>query len=325
MKLAAADALRRDLALVLPGGEVRPYDGAETPAAIEGRPVSIEDAVNHAAELIDASRAPAIVGLNGLTIEAIREAIALAEAMRGRLLPEGTGDPVVARQSVTQTATLGHVFASHMIVWVGCTGGDGPVANAIAERQLLGGFVEADLPTVLKLRESLRQPEATGPFAQHKRVAVVLHQGTDPRVASQWHKLAADVQKKLRVCVFQLPHPDASNARGVIETVTWQTGLSPAFGGIDFGDGSPRACSANASLDLVISAGAAGETRITIGPPDRRDLVSFSTPGLCAGLAARVMRCDGIVLWLCADPATAPPDPAVEVLRVLRQRIQRTA
>jgi hypothetical protein len=318
------EALGRDLALVFPHGEVRAYGGEPVQATIDGRVASVDDAVAHAGKLIDACRAPGIVGLNSLTIEAIREAIALAEAMRGKLLPEGTADPVASRQPVAQTATLGHVFASQMIVWVGCNGGDGPIANAIAERQLLGGFVQADLASVLRFREELRKPDATGLLGAHKRVTVVLSHDADPRVVSQWHKLAAGMQKRVRVPVFQLPRPDAANARGVIETVTWQTGVSPAFGGVDFAEG-PRACSAGASLDLVITAGAVDVDRITIGPPEHRDAIAFTTPGLCTGLAARVMRCDGIVLWLCDDPATASADPAVELLRLLREKIRQPA
>jgi hypothetical protein len=320
MKLAPAEALRRDLALVLPGGEVRAFDGAPTRATIDGRETSVADAVAHAAKLIEACRAPAVVGLNHLTIEAIREAIALAETLRGKLLPDGEVDPAIARQSVTQAGSLGHTMSSQMIVWVGCNGGDGPIANTIAERQLLGGFVDAELETVLRLRDELRKPDSTGPFGPHKRVTVVLKTGCDPRVASQWHKLATDVQKRVRVSVFQLPPPDGANARGVIETITWQTGVSPTWaGGVDFADGSQRACGTDRDgLDLLITAGAA-EPGIRVGPLGRSGAVSFSTPGLCSGLAARVMRCDGVVLWLCEDPAAAPPDPAVEVLRALRE------
>lgn len=335
----AADALCRDLALVLP--EVRPATSVEIKATIAGQSASLQAALERAGELINASAAPALVGLHQLTIEAVREAIALAEKMRGRLLPwPGTADPAEARHPVVQTASLGHVFACQMIIWVGCDGASGAIAERIAERQLLAAFVDAGLETVERLRREMAANPAAEPIGKFQRVAAVLKPGCDLRVASQWHKLAAQMQPHVRFCVFPLPDPHASaNARGAGETVTWQTGLSLAEGGIDFADGAPRRSpggldaairSSVRSIDLLIDmrvpTGCEAIQRIVIGPTsDPAADVSFVVPGLVTGLAARVMRCDGIVLWLCDDPGRAPADPTVNLLRQIRERTQTPA
>lgn len=286
---------------------VRRLDGPPTvTATIDGKPAAVEEALAQAAWLVAHSAAPAIVGLHRMSIEALREAVALAEHIRGRLLLRpGDAQPIASRLPVVQTATLGHVFASDLIVWVGrdMYSEDHPVAQAVAGRRLLASFVDASVDTVLALRERFEvDPE-------HKRIAAVLPPGCDVRVVSQWHKLAAQVQDRVRLCVFSMPAMDAANARGAHEVVTWQTGVSPAAaGGVDFADGAPRACS-HGPADLTIDA----RDGLTIGP------VHFGTPGLVLGLAARVMRCDGVVLWLCDDPRKAPADPMVKLLGRLRQ------
>src|SRR5690606_21362661 len=102
--------------------------------------------------------------------------------------------------------------------------------------------------------------------------------------------------------------------------------------GIDFGDGAPRPCSHELprGADVVVefigddatSQFSGDVRRITIGPANSSAEVSFVTPGLAVGLAAQVMRFDGIMLWLCDDPATAPPDPAADPLLQLRQLME---
>ena len=84
------------------------------------------------------------------------------------------------------------------------------------------------------------------------------------------------------------------------------------------------------SYDLLIQAGEKSfdeparppVKRVCIGRQfDQEADVRFRTPGLALGLAAQVMRFDGIILWLCEDPATAPADPTVELLLSLANKI----
>jgi hypothetical protein len=142
------------------------------------------------------------------------------------------------------------------------------------------------------------------------------------------------LQKLLRVSVVTLPDLTiAGNIRGAIEVITWQTGLSCATGGIDFGDGAPRPCGGavrlieSGAVDVMIDTGlrpvdAAMRAKVKhvvrIGDSlDESAEVCFVTPGLRAGLKARVMRFDGVVLWLCDEPASAPVDPVVELLKAV--------
>jgi formylmethanofuran dehydrogenase subunit B len=61
--------------------------GLEPSARIAGKPTGIAEAVTAAAALLRAAAAPAVIGLSGLTVEACREAVHLAEALRGLLIP----------------------------------------------------------------------------------------------------------------------------------------------------------------------------------------------------------------------------------------------
>jgi len=291
-----SESLRRDLSLVLPLDSER--------RAAPGN-WSRERAEETAAK-IDASRSPAFVGLGDLSIESARWVIALAEKVRGKLLPSPLPSDLSLGFPVTQTASLAYVFASDLIIWVGCTGGDGPIAQAIAERQLRAAFVEPTLDAV----QNLRADFANGAGAPHdaKRVGVVLGPSCDARVASQWHKLAAQVQQRFRVAVIRLPNiATFRNTRGVLEAITWQTGLSCASGGVDFADGVPRPCAPVEALR------------------ERHTIDEFRFEGITVPSAARVMRFDGVVLWLCDDPKSAPPDPVAAFIEAVYHRVRRPA
>lgn len=334
--------LRQDLSWVLPYVERAKSNGIA--AYLAGREVSVEEAILRAAELVKSSIAPAIVGLNGLTIEAAREALALAEKWRAKLLPLPACDAVTARMSVMQTATLGHSYSADLRVAFREDGERhaNPVEEVIASRVPNTLFVKGDdLDALLRLRMAARGSGASVikslTALPVKKVVVVLPAGVDGRVDSQWHHLAAELQKELRVSVIKVPDLTApraaGNLRAVIEVITWQTGLSCATGGVDFADGAPRPCSDAATLlsrgavDVAIDTGLhATESglisrvkhRIRIGDSlDAKADVCFVSPGLRVGLRARVMRFDGVIFWLCEDPspgAGAVEDPVVQLL-----------
>ncbi|MCX5660089.1 MAG: hypothetical protein NTW19_10250 [Planctomycetota bacterium] len=335
---ATAQALARDLELVF-----APRTSSSVPAGSPA-PASVEPAAlaRTAAWLRD-SHAPAIVGLSTLSIEGCREAIALAELARARLLPWPCPAGASAdHASVTQTASLGHLYKSQLILWVGCHGTTNAVARAIAANQLLASFVPPDRDTVVRFRKLLAADPTAEPIGQHKRVGVVLGPAVDPRVASQWHKLAAQVQEHVRVAVITLPDLNASgNLRGALEAITWQTGQSCARGGVDFADGSPRPCSdaqtllARGAIDLLIDTSPAGAPltgrvarRIALGDAANASAVTadetlhLPLPALGASSASRVMRFDGVILWTCADPASAAPDPAAALFRALADALR---
>ncbi len=331
--------LRQDLSLVLP--LVQRAKGTAISAYLAGREVSVDEAVARAGDLIKVSVAPAIVGLSGLTIEAVREAVALSERLRARLLPLPAGDPIAWRMSVMQTATLGHACAVDLRVAFRdeVEGTHNPINEAIASRVPNTLFVQGnDLDALLKLRMLVREQGASAITSMTalpvKRVVVALPASVDVRIASQWHLLAAQLQSELRVSVITLSEMGklhaAGNRRGVLEVITWQTGLSCATGGVDFADRAPRPCADAATLlsrgglDVVVDTGllpvetsllSSVKHRIRIGDAvDATADVCFVTPGLRVGLRARVMRFDGVILWLCDDPSPqggAMDDPVV--------------
>lgn len=308
-----SDALRRDLAMVLPD---LPRGGA-----------ALEAMATPMAAALKSAKAPAMAGLGTLSVEGAIEAVELMRAVRGRVLPwPMPGDNARGPMSVTQTATLGHVFASDLIIWVGCTGGDGPIAEAISEHQLRAAFAEPTLDAVMRLRDALKRDPHSEPVGRWKRVAVVLAPGCDGRVVSQWHKLTAQIQQAVRVCVIQLPDiARHRNLRGACEVVTMLTAISCDAGGVDFSSGVPRPCpdvmtllSLNA-IDLLIDT---APEPINAPPSLPRHTRLNPWALMAVPSSARVMRFDGVMLRLADDPDAAPPDPAAMLFAAIRQQLE---
>ena len=309
-----SQALRRDLALVLP--EVTVARSTTVQAYARGAPVALGEAVSAAGALLAASGAPVICGLSMLTLEAGRQIVALSRRTGAALLPWPPWASAAVTAGPIHTATLGHVYGCDLVLEIGfdSDGAEHPIRAAIAERVphvLRSDAGGADVQTQLRTGGALALAQLVGRPVQ--RLAALLPAEAPPPVRRQWHEVAAECQQQLRLCVLVLPDLTiAGNQRGLSEVIAWQTGGLPVTGASDL-----------AAADLLIEAGLAevdldrppGARRICIGqrPDDAADL-SFVTPGLALGLAARVMRCDGVVLWLCDDPAAAPPDPCVGLL-----------
>ena len=326
--------LARDLAL-LPGLADAWRDVAV--AAYEGAmPIDRGDAIAQAVECLRAAEAPAIIGLHQLTMEATRAAVLLAAALRGRLLPAARSLPL----RVEHAARIDEVLGADLVIQVAFVEDRGPIAAAVAAKGLPTIELDCDLKKVLALRAHLRGEaadeaatasatlirQAADMITAARRVGVMLSAGTDDRVVSQWHKLASDVQSKVRMSVLQLPADAAANERGAAEVVRWLTGLSITQAAVDFAGDEPRPCPAGQAdvlLDFSQTKAGVCERRIVVGPArDKSAALNFITPGPAMGLAARVMRCDGVMLWLCDDPSTAPPDPAVALLDQLRNQLE---
>ncbi len=350
--------LLQDLALVLP--DLQPYENKPISATILGKSASIHAAMDHAAALLQRSRAPAIANVQALSLEALSRAVALAEAARARLLPSHAAP---AASPAAFGATLGHALSCDLALWVGpCDSAPQALIARLRERIPHHLTLTPALETLVALRVALPSfdPAKTTSkptfdavcstlhaLMQARRALFLLPCDADPRLIAQCDALAATLQDRVRLAVMTLPDARRSlNRRGALELITWQTGLSCASGGIDFSDGAPRPSPPlqklldRQAIDLIIDCSPPGShtsfpttdhlsntskkpARITLGPtPDPAAEVSFITPGLALGLSARVMRFDGIVLWLCDDPASAPPDPVVGLLHDLLQRVQ---
>ncbi len=326
------NSTKRDLSLVLPN--IRSSGSAQVNAYLDAGEADFSDAIQHAMRILCAASAPAIIGLEYLTVEAVHQAVLLAQAIRGRLLPHRPIDPVRLHQAVAWSSTLDQ--ARQCDVWIRVGTEDKKfdhveqhISDGIIQVHAKRSLVKTEHPSlevVLKHRAvATKDPGqwVRSVLKRHARSAVVtMAHGCDARVVSQWHKLAVDVQEHVRMAVMELPSPDAANCRGAEEVVAWMTGRSLAAGGVDFSDPQLHTYKA---IDVAVSvekAQADVPQRISIGAEvDSQAQVGFVTPGLAAGLAARVMRFDGAMFWLCTDTVTAAPDPTVKLLADLRQAI----
>jgi formylmethanofuran dehydrogenase subunit B len=89
-------------------------------ATVDGRAVSVDDAVDAAAAILSQSRAPLVYGLGQTSCEAQRRAVALAEAIGAVVAPAGGGTAGAAYQAIgSSTATFGEIRdrAELVVVW----------------------------------------------------------------------------------------------------------------------------------------------------------------------------------------------------------------
>jgi formylmethanofuran dehydrogenase subunit B len=96
--------------------------GGERPpvARIDGRTVSLDEAVDAAAAILRQARAPLVYGLGQTSCEAERRAVALAEAIGAAVDPAGGGGAVLAHQAIgSTTATFGEIRdrAELVVAW----------------------------------------------------------------------------------------------------------------------------------------------------------------------------------------------------------------
>ncbi|HEX7292699.1 MAG TPA: formylmethanofuran dehydrogenase subunit B [Conexibacter sp.] len=98
-------------------------DAAGPVARIDGREAELDDALDLAASMLDQARSPLVYGLAGTSVEAQREAVAVAEAIGAVIDPSGTArDGPLGAGSTTagwSTATFGEVRdrAQIVVVW----------------------------------------------------------------------------------------------------------------------------------------------------------------------------------------------------------------
>jgi formylmethanofuran dehydrogenase subunit B len=79
-------------------------------ASVDGRAASIDEAADAAAVVLRQARAPLVYGLGGTSIEAQRQAVALAEAAGAIVDPAGTAGAGLAFQAIgSSTATFGEI------------------------------------------------------------------------------------------------------------------------------------------------------------------------------------------------------------------------
>ena len=319
---APAPSLIEDLTLVLPPDALPGPSVTDTSAG--------EDDLAAAAEYLVNAACPLITGTEALTMEGVQVAVELAERLRARLALSGPTRPRHPRQC---NCTLGEALNRPLAVTL-AVDDDHPVLKRLADRGVERIKLSADLPAIRDLGQALRDRRDDHPLAGRLRKAgrasVVTGPDLDPRLLECVHDLCVHAAQAVRLHVLAPGRPATNlNQRGAREVITWQTGLDPAHHGIDFADGGPRPGPDAPTLiernlaDVILDgagriSSADNTTIIRLGPERGKADLWLPSAGLAPGVAGRVSRFDGVVLWLTDDPTTAPPpDDLTHLTRLL--------
>jgi formylmethanofuran dehydrogenase subunit B len=272
------------------------------PARVDGREAGLEEALDHAAELLARARAPLVYGLGQTTCETQRAAVALAEAIGAVIDPAGAlldGASGLAYQALgASTATLGDVRdrAEVVVVWRAdpCTthprlferlrlpGPDRQLVvvderrTATAERA--DTFLELppdrDVEALWTLRALVREepvadasePDpALGELAARLRGCrngAILHHVRGHLAALALNALVRDLSRVAHIVAMTLRRE--SNAAGAQDVLAWQTGYP---GAVSFATGHPRANPGELTAAAVLERGEADAALVVGSDP----------------------------------------------------------
>jgi formylmethanofuran dehydrogenase subunit B len=278
-------------------------------ASVEGRAAGLEEAADAAAAILRSARAPLVYGLGAVSIEAQRQAVALAEAAGAILDPAGAAGVGLAFQAVgSSTATFGEIRdrAGLVVVWRAdpaattprllgrlrldrAARGSRPLvvvdAEPTATAQEADAFVELDGGRDFEALWALRALVTGAPLdrdrlgdlpvddlAQRLRSAehvAFLHGALDELEALALLSLVRDLSRG-RHTVMLAVRGDG-NARGAEDVLAWQTGFPSA---VSFARGHPRANPGELSAAALLERGEV-DAALVIGadaPPGLRAL-----------------------------------------------------
>jgi len=237
-------------------------------ALVEGRAVSVDDAVDAAAAVLKQARAPLVYGLGETSCEAQRRAVALADAIGAVVDPAGAGAAQSASQAIgSSTATFGEIRdrAEVVVVWRADPVVTHPRllerlrldraalvvidAQPTATAEAAGEFVELEAARDFEALWALRaltgraplDRSATPPLerlAERLRGArhlAFIHGALDELAALALLSLVRDLSRDRHAVTLGLR--DAGNARGAEDVLAWQTGFPAA---VSFARGHPR-------------------------------------------------------------------------------------
>src|SRR4051794_35564331 len=307
-------------------------NAAVPPARVDGREASVDEALDAAAGILAGARSPLVYGLGGVSCEAQRAAVALAEAIgavvdpAGPLLDGASGLAFQARGA--STATLGEVRdrAAAVVVWRADPATTNPrlferlrlpdparpLIVVDAERTetaaLADTFLtlapERDLEALSTLRAGVRgrtigRADDLAPFDDlAARLVAFGHVAVLQRVrglaeALALHALVRDLAGVTHAVSMTLRRE--GNAAGAEDVLAWQTGYPSA---VSFAGGAPRANPGEWSAAAVLGRPGAGGALGAGSDP---------LPPLPRAAAERLRAIP--VVPLDAGP-TAPPDGA---------------
>ena len=302
--------------------------GPQPPLArVDGGETDLDAALDAAAELLAAARAPLICGLTQTTIEAQRAALDIAEAIGATV---DSGAHTLAFQELgASTATLGELSRAKLtVIWradpetthprlklygqvvtvdpPGSAGAQGevvpldsrdPVEALWTLRALVRGIaVTNDSPELAALAERLRG-------SPH---LALLHDASDHLEALGLHALVRDLAPRGHIVTLRLRRD--VNAAGAEDVLAWRTGYAESPDGGDF--------------DAVMAVGPSRERpTISVGwrpSEDARVAIATAAPGVHR--AGFVHRLDGVPVPLYAPlPSDRPGDD--EVLTAIAGRL----
>ncbi len=240
-------------------------------ASVDGREASVAEAADAAAAILREARAPLVYGLGGVSVEAQRQAVALAEAAGAIVDPAGASGTGLAYQGIgSSTATFGEIRdrAELVVVWRA----DPAVSNPrLLERLRVGSrplvvvdaartataqeadaFVALDAAHDFEALWALRALVTGAPLdrdrlgelavdelAERLRAAghvAFLHGALDELEALALFSLVRDLSRDGHAVTLALRGD--GNARGAEDVLAWQTGFPAA---VSFARGHPRA------------------------------------------------------------------------------------
>jgi formylmethanofuran dehydrogenase subunit B len=259
-------------------------------ASVEGRAASLEEAADAAAAILRGARAPLVYGLGGVSCEAQRQAVALAEAVGAIVDPGGGSGAGLAYQAIgSSTATFGEIRdrAGLVVVWRAdpaatnprllgrlrldrAARGARPLVVVDAERTATAAeadaFVEVDTARDFEALWALRALVAGAPLdrdrlgepavddlAERLRSAehvAFLHGALDELVALALFSLVRDLSRERHAVTLSVR--GEGNARGAEDVMAWQTGFPAA---VSFARGHPRANPGELSAATLLERG----------------------------------------------------------------------
>jgi formylmethanofuran dehydrogenase subunit B len=254
-------------------------------ARIDGREASVEAAADAAAAILREARAPLVYGLGGVSIEAQRRAVALAEAIGAIVDPGGAAGAGLAFQAIgSSTATFGEIRdrAELVVVWRADPAVTNPRllgrlrvqartlvvvdAQRTATAEEAGTFVELDAADDFEALWALRALVAGAPLDRDRlgELAVddlaqrllganhvaFLHGALDELTALALLSLVRDLSRDRHAVTLALRGD--GNARGAEDVLAWQTGFPAA---VSFARGHPRANPGELSAAALLDRG----------------------------------------------------------------------
>jgi formylmethanofuran dehydrogenase subunit B len=257
-------------------------------ASIEGRAASVDEAADAAAAILGRARAPLVYGLGQTSVEAQRQAVALAEAVGAIVDPGGGSGTGLAYQAIgSSTATFGEIRdrAELVVAWRADPAVTNPRllgrlrvkpqalvvidATRTATAEEAGTFVELDAAHDFEALWALRALVAGAPLDRDRardlpldelgqlaeRLLGVghvafLHGALDELGALALLSLVRDLSRRRHAVTLGLR--GEGNARGAEDVLAWQTGFPAA---VSFARGHPRANPGELSAAALLERG----------------------------------------------------------------------